>query len=94
MPQPCGPNWLTPAQATAPPHREADDLLAHGLHHSARWLHVQLALSTGVAVLHLQALYGIVNHPAANADLVERVLEYTGRLRNAPHFLGGDLNML
>ena len=76
---------------TALPGRNAEDPLAYGLHHSARWLDVHLARGIGVAKLQLQVLYGIVNNLATNADLVECVLEYTTQLRNAPQLLGVDL---
>ena len=43
-------------------------------------------------MLHVQAVYGIVDAPDLNAELMEKVLEHSSRLANGPQIIGGDFN--
>ena len=49
-------------------------------------------MGEGVAVHHIQAVNGIVDAPDLNAQLMEKVLQHSSRLGNAPQTIGGDFN--
>ena len=81
-----------PARGTVLPKTEAADPLTHHLHHLTWWLHVQMAVGEGAAVLHIQAVYGIVDAPDLNAQLMEKVFEHSSHQGNTPQIIGGDFN--
>ena len=81
-----------PLRGTVLPKAKAVDPLMHHVYHSAQWLHVQMAVGEGGAMIHVHAVYGIVETPNLKAPLMEKVLEHSSRVGNAPRIIRGDFN--
>ena len=91
-----GPAILARAALTAedpplPKQRERDPLV-WDLWHSARWVHVRLALGDGSSALHLVCVYGMYGDDTLNRELWASVAAYLARLGNAPLVVRADFN--
>ena len=80
------------AEAPPLPRQRERDPLVWDLWHSARWVHVRLALGDGSSALHLICVYGVYGDDALNRELWTSVAAHLARLGNAPLVVGADFN--
>ena len=82
---------LTEEAPQLPRQRERDPLV-WDLWHSARWVHVRLALGDSCSALHLVCGYRVYGDDALNRELWTSVAAHLARLGNAPLVLRADFN--
>ena len=70
------------------PKKRELDLLTWDVWLSSRFLHVRVAVHTGITTLHVPCVYGLPNGLELNAELWDSVLQYATRLENALFLIG------